>query len=162
MADSKQAQAKTAEQEAAVRRRQHRRAVRLGIILPMVLGFLLVLMLAAAAVALHQGSALADIFLTVAILCPMVICMLPIYLVLVILIGLMGRANDAAAGGLLRLSGLLGSVEGRIDPIIHAAAHLTIRWNSAFTLLDKLAFRVFDPKTAAPPSGDIEQEKELP
>ncbi|MCK6577186.1 MAG: hypothetical protein L6Q98_03665 [Anaerolineae bacterium] len=162
MADSKEAQAKTAEQEAAVRRGQRRRTVRLGIILPMVLGFLLILTLAAAAVALRQGAALADIFFTVAILCPMVICMLPIYLVLVILIGLMGRANDAVAGGLLRLNGLLGSGEGRIDPIIHAVAQLTIRWNSMFAILDKLAFHVFDPNTAAPTSSGTEQEKELP
>lgn len=162
MADSKEAQAKTAEQEAAVRRRQHRRAVRLGIILPTALVFLLIVTLAVAAVALRQGSAVADIFLTVAILCPVAICMLPIYLVLVILIGLMGRANHAAAGGLLRLSELLGGVEGRIEPAIQVAARLTIRWNSMFAMLDKLAFQVFDPKPPAPPDGSMGQEKELP
>lgn len=128
------------------RRWKHRRNVLLAIVLPFIGGFLVIVALSVAAIASGRSSTLADIFLTIVVLCPVAVCMLPIYFLLVILIGLMGRANQSAGRGLQRLNGLVDGVGIRAVGATNRVAGLSIRWNSAFAYLDKLLFRIFDPE----------------
>lgn len=145
---------KTFAEQANQRRKRHRRSVRTGIILPFVGTLLLLVVLTASALISGRAATIADMFLTILVLCPLAICLLPVYLVMVILIGLMGQANQSASKGLVRVGSLLDNLEGRVPALAEQAAQVTIRWNSAFAFLDKIAFRLFDPVEPKPEAED--------
>lgn len=128
------------------RRQRHRRNVLLAIVLPFIGGFLVIVTLTAVAIASGRSATIADIFLTLVVLCPVAVCMLPVYFLLVVLISLMGRANQSASKGLQRLNGLVDGAGIRAVGATNRLAGLTIRWNSAFAYLDKFLFRLFDPE----------------
>ena len=76
----------------------HRRAVRREIILPFVGGLLLIIVLVVIAAVEGETptSGVANTMLTVLILCPMALCLLPIYLLLVVAVVGMNRAHDCS------------------------------------------------------------------
>lgn len=162
MVDTSSTQPRTTAPDAGIRRKRHRRAVRLGIYLPFAGAFLVILALTGVALAGGQAGTVANIFLTIAILCPLAICVLPIYVLFLALISLMGRANRASARGLPRLGDSLVNAEGRAADVVQRIAGYTIRWNSAFAFLDKVASRVYDSEAGTRSTSDSHVKRELP
>jgi hypothetical protein len=90
---------------------KHRRQTLVQIILPLALVLLLIIGLLAAALLWllprrPQVSILADVMFTVLMLCPAVLCVLPITIGLVSAVFAMNRAHDSAARPLRRLEAL--------------------------------------------------------
>jgi hypothetical protein len=124
----------------------HRRAVRLEILLPFVGGLLLIIVLVviAAVAGKTPTSGVANTMLTVLILCPMALCLLPIYLVLVVAVFGMNRVYDMLAKPLRQLQELSLKLRDRTYSLSDRAARTSINLNARFAPLDKLIFSVFD------------------
>jgi hypothetical protein len=119
--------------------------------------FIVVLLVILAAVgiagALPRGAQtgiIADILLTVLILCPLTLCLFPLYLVLVFLVVQMGRAHQAVGRGMARLNGVTVSARSRTERVADGWAKRSIRVNSVFAPLDRLIFSLFDPPQSRP------------
>jgi len=126
--------------------RNHRRAVRLEIILPFAIGLVLIIVLVviAALAGKTPNSGIANTLLTVLLLCPMAICLLPIYLLLVLAVVGMNRAHEAIAKPLRQLQALSLQLRDRTYSISDRAARTSINFNARFALVDKLIFSAFD------------------
>ena len=124
----------------------HRRAVRREILLPFVAGLILIIVLVviAAVAGKTPASGVANTMLTVLILFPMALCLLPIYLLLVVAVVGMDRAYEAVAKPLRQLQDLSLKLRDRTYSLSDRAARTSINFNSRFALLDKLIFSVFD------------------
>jgi hypothetical protein len=124
----------------------HRRAVRWGMILPFSGGLVLIIVLVI--IAALEGetptSGVANTLLTVLILCPAAICLLPIYLLLVIAVVGMDRAYNAVAKPLRQLEALSLTVSQRTKSLSNSADRSVINLSTRFALLDKLIFSAFD------------------
>src|SRR3982751_4009599 len=86
----------------------HRRAVRLEILLPFAGGLLLIILLVviAAIAGKTPTSGVANTMLTVLMLCPMALCLLPVYLLLVVAVFGMNRVYNLIAKPLRQLQEL--------------------------------------------------------
>jgi len=124
----------------------HRRAVRLEILLPFVGGLLLIIVLVviAAVAGKTPTSGVANTMLTVLILCPMALCLLPIYLLLVVAVFGMSRVYNLIAKPLRQLQELSLKLRDRTYSLSDQAARTSINLNARFAPLDKLIFSVFD------------------
>ncbi len=124
----------------------HRRAVRREILLPFIGGLILVvvLLLIAAIAGQVPTSAVSTTLLTVLILIPMAICLLPIYIVLVLAIFGMNRAHHGIAKPLRQLQLLSIKLRHRSESLSEQAARASISVNARFAPLDKLVFSLFD------------------
>ena len=124
----------------------HRRAVRLEILLPFVGGLLLIVVLVviAAVAGKTPTSGVANTMLTVLILCPMALCLLPIYLLLVVAVFGMSRVYNLIATPLRQLQELSLKLRDRTYSLSDRAARTSINLNARFAPLDKLIFSVFD------------------
>ncbi|MBI1258982.1 MAG: hypothetical protein GC204_16040 [Chloroflexi bacterium] len=124
----------------------HRRAVRLEILLPFVGGLLLIILLVviAAVAGKTPTSGVANTMLTVLLLCPMALCLLPIYLLLVMAVFGMNRVYDLLAKPLRQLQELSLQLRDRTYSLSDRAARTSINLNARFAPLDRLIFSVFD------------------
>ncbi len=124
----------------------HRRAVRREIVLPFAGGLLLIIALVV--IAASQGATptngVANTMLTLLVLCPLALCLLPVYLLLVLAVMGMNRAHDGIAAPLLRLEKLTLALRDRTYSLSDRAARTTINLNARFAPLDKLLFSLFD------------------
>jgi hypothetical protein len=124
----------------------HRRAVRREIVLPFAGGILLIVVLVV--IAALQGetpiSGVSTTMLTVLILCPLALCLLPIYLLLVFAVVGMNRAHDGIARPLRSLENLSLTLRERTTSASDRLARTTINWSARFAPLDKLVFSLFD------------------
>src|SRR4051794_15220821 len=95
--------------------RVHRRAMRREILLPFAGGVILVvvLVIVAAAEGATPTSGVANTMLTVLILCPLALCLLPVYLLLVLAVVGMNRAHDLIAKPLRQLEALTLTLRDR-------------------------------------------------
>lgn len=136
--------------------RTHRRAVRRQIVLPFAGGILLVVALVvfAASQGAAPTSGAANTLLTLLILCPMALCLLPLYLLLVLVVAGMSVAHDGLARPLRRLEDLTLTLRDRTYSLSDRAARTTINLNTRFAPLDKLLFSLFD--RPASPEDDHE------
>ncbi len=127
-------------------RHMHRRALRREILLPFAGGVILivVLVIVAAVEGATPTSGVANTMLTVLILCPMALCLLPVYLLLVLAVVGMNRAHDAIAKPLRQLEALTLTLRDRTHSLSDRAAQVTINLNARFAPLDKLLFSLFD------------------
>jgi len=121
--------------------REHRRQTRLTIWLPFAGGLLLLLILMI--IAASQGGAriaiIGDFFLTLFVLCPVVVCMFPIYLLMVLMVFGMNTAHDKTAALLTRIEGVTIKLRDRTYSITDRAARASINVNSRFAFIDKLS-----------------------
>jgi hypothetical protein len=85
--------------------RRHRRQTLRGIILPVGLAFVILLMIAGLMFSMtaSQISMVSDVMVTLFVLVPMTLCLLPVYILLIIAAFGMGAANKASARQLRRL-----------------------------------------------------------
>lgn len=126
--------------------RVHRREVRRQIILPFAGGVLLIVALVV--VAALQGrtptSGVSTTMLTVLILCPLALCLLPVYLLLVMAVYGMNRAHSGIARPLRRAEAASLALRERTVSISDRLARQSINLNARFAPLDKLLFSAFD------------------
>jgi hypothetical protein len=124
----------------------HRRAVRREILLPFAGGLLLIVVLVV--LAASQGavptSGVANTLLTVVILCPLALCMLPVYILLVVAVFGMNRVHDTIGKPLRALENLTITLRERTYGISDRAARTTINLNARFAPLDRMVFSYFD------------------
>ncbi len=125
-------------------KRAIRRAIRRDILLPSILAFALIIILTVIALVSTRSAPIANIFMTLFLLCPLVLCMLPVYLVLMVLIVMMGRANTAVGKGLFHASTITSTAGDRVTSALERAARVTVGWNSRFAFIDRIASRIFD------------------
>lgn len=124
----------------------HRRAVRREILLPFAGGLILIVVLVV--IAASQGatptSGVANTMLTLLILCPLAICLLPVYLLLVLAVFGMNRAHNGVAKPLRALENTTISLKERTYSISDRMARTSINLNARFAPLDRLIFSYFD------------------
>ncbi len=114
--------------------------------LPFGLGIVLVVALVVIAAIEGQTptSGVANTMLTVLILCPMALCLLPIYLLLVMAVVGMSHAHDGIAQPLRRLENLTLTLRERTLSASDRLARESINLNARFAPLDRLLFSRFD------------------
>jgi hypothetical protein len=136
----------------------HNRALRREILLPVAGGALLIIALLIVAIAAGQTpvSGIANTMLTVLILCPLVLCLFPIYIVLIVALVGMNKAHNSIAKPLRRLEALSLSLRERTYSTSDRVARMSINLNSRFAPLDKLIFSAFDRPTPTPKEDENE------
>jgi hypothetical protein len=132
--------------------REHRRQTRLGIYLPFAGGIALLILLIV--IAANQGGArigvIGDFMLTLFILCPLAVCMLPIYLLIVLMVVGMNRAHRKTARALTRVEDLTVKLRDRTYSVTDRAARTSINLNSRFAFIERLS-TFGSPKTKGNP-----------
>lgn len=124
----------------------HRRETRLQIILPFVAGVVLVLVGGIIALLLPkrlQVSLIADLMLTVLVLCPAALCLFAVAIGFVAAAAGAGKLHGSLGSALSRVEGLSARVleqSGRVTDVINRQ---TIGLSARFAFLDKL-LGVFD------------------
>jgi hypothetical protein len=138
----------------------HRRQVRGQIVLPFLGGLLLIVGLVVVMVLLGRTptSAVANTLLTILILCPLALCLLPLYLVLALAVAGMSSAHSGIGRPLRRLENLSLTVRDRTYSITDRVARTSINLNARFAPLDKLIFSKFD----RPAQKEEEHEQPAP
>ena len=134
----------------------HRRETRRQILLPFAGGVVLVVALLIGVIVAGRvpASAAANLLLTVLVLCPLAICLLPLYFLLVVAIAGMSRAHSGIAAPLRRVEDLSAGLRDRTKTVTERAARMTITLNARFAPLDKTLFSLFD--RPAPDEDDHE------
>ncbi len=134
--------------------KQHRRDTQLQIILPLAGGGLLLLIALVIAMLLphfKQVAAVSDFLMTLLLLCPMAICLLPLALILTVAALYMNRVHDGTAGALGRLVMLSEKVSTRFDSAADTVAHKAIDVSVKLAPVEKQLFGAFDrPATTTP------------
>lgn len=127
----------------------HNRAVRREILLPFAGGLLLIIALIIVALVAGQMpiSGVANTMLTLLVLCPIVLCLFPIYLILIVALVGMNRAHNGIAKPLRRLEALSLQLRERTYSTSDRLARSSINLNTRFAPLDKLVFSLFDRPT---------------
>ncbi len=133
----------------------HRREMRLQIILPMLAGVLLLAVMVSSALLLPKGlqvSLIADLLLTIFVLCPTALCcLLPVALFVVMAVG-MNKAHGKLAETLERVEGQARTATDKaaqaMDSVNQRAADASAQFASLSTMVD-----VFDDR---PQSADTE------
>ncbi len=134
----------------------HRSAVRRTILLPFAGGIVLIilLMVVAGAAGATPVSGIANTMLTVLMLCPLAVCVLPVYLLLVLAVFGMNRVHEGVARPLRALEAQSLALRQRTYSIADRAARASINLNARFAPLDKVLFSAFD--RPAQPEDDHE------
>jgi high-affinity K+ transport system ATPase subunit B len=126
--------------------RAHRRAVRREILLPFAGGLILIVVLVV--IAASQGatptSGVANTMLTLLVLCPLALCLIPLYLLLVLAVVGMNRAHNGIAKPLRALENTTFTLRDRTYSISDRLARASINLNARFAPLDRLIFSYFD------------------
>lgn len=100
-----------------------------------------------------QTNIIANFFLTLIILCPMALCLLPFYLLLVFAVFNIGRLNTMAASGLAKANTLSTTTMHKTQTAAEGLAKRSIQFNLLFAPLDKAVFSLFD-RPAHPSDSD--------
>lgn len=126
----------------------HRRETLLWIILPVALGALLIAAGTTTAMLLPrriQVSVLADVLFTSLVLCPIVLCLLPLCVALVTAVFWMNRVHRSAARTLGRVEDMSRSLSDKAIQGMDTVSRASIAVNSKFAYLNRL-WGVFDRK----------------
>lgn len=130
-------------------KRLHRRDSRWRITLPLVLAFLLVFMLFAL-VALPaepvwrlRASAISDFLVSILIFCPLILCLFPVYLLVVALAWWATRLHQGAQHPLERLQTRLDQAGAQLQQAAESLSHKTIDWSAKLAPLLNL-LSIFD------------------
>jgi hypothetical protein len=134
------------EQRLAETEQTLRREQRLQIWLPFVIGVVIVLMLVVFAVLTPRVSVVANCLLTVLILCPAVLCFLPIYFVLVFAVSGMNSAYNSAARPLRGLERLSVRVLNRTVSLSDSLSRRSINFNARLAPLSNWMEHAFDER----------------
>lgn len=124
-------------------RRTHRNETLLHIVLPVLGGGLLIFIALVIALVLQrraQVQIIADVLTIVMLLCPMIICLFPLYLLMVLLAAATGRAHDSTIPYLEKLQNLTRSMAERVRSLMSAITKQVINLNTKIEpFLDSLS-----------------------
>jgi E3 ubiquitin-protein ligase DOA10 len=124
----------------------HRNETLLHIVLPVAGGGLLILIAVVIALVLQrrvQVQILADVLSIIFLLCPMLVCMFPIYLLLVVLAAGMGRIHDGTVPYLERVQNFTRAIAEQAHTLMSAITKRVISLSTKIEpFLDKLS--IFD------------------
>jgi hypothetical protein len=119
----------------------HRRETWLHILLPFLGGILLVAVLLIMALLLPQRaqvSLVADWMLTIFVLCPLALCLLPIYLLMMVAAFGMNKVHDKAASPLKRLEILSRTLAEKTISASESLSRASISLGTRFAFLDHI------------------------
>ncbi len=125
-----------------------RGAARRAIWLPFIGALIVILALVVATATfpdIRQTDLVAD-FLLIFVLCPAIVCFLPIYFLMVVAIYGMGRVNKGVAKPMMALERLTASIEQRTTNVSARAAKASITLNARLASIDRAIFSVFDER----------------
>jgi hypothetical protein len=138
---------------------EHNRDVLRYIILPMIgvgalilVGILIVILLPSRL----QVSIISDWLFSVLFLCPLVLCLFPVSIGMVLAVVGMNRAQNAAVNPLHKLINLSESVKNRTVQTTDAINQQTVSASTKFAFIDRL-LAVFDPPS--PPPDEVNKEE---
>ena len=145
--------------------RRHRRDVWLFIILPLTGGVLLIGIIMLFVLVLPrtmQVSLVADLTMTALMLCPLVICLLPISLGLATAAVMSGRLHQGSTGPLRRVETLSIKMSNRAVGLGERLSKLSIRFNAAFAPLLDWIERAFTARESVrhPTEGEDKHEQQ--
>lgn len=126
---------------------EHRRQSRRMIFLPFIVGVVAVLVLTIGAGLLGrlETAFVSNVMLTIFVLCPVALCLLPIYILLVVMVVGMNRAHDGLMRLLQRLLTLSEIARDRTYSITDRAARASINLNARLAPLD-IVYNAFEGK----------------
>lgn len=127
---------------------QHRRETRRQILLPLLAGTLLIVVLVGLVLILPrraQVGIIADFMLTVFMLCPAAVCLLPVTIGLLVAAFGTGRLHDRAAPPLRGLQARTAAISDRADTLANAVNQRVIAYSGRLGALLRL-FDVFEYK----------------
>lgn len=125
----------------------HAEETRREILVPFLIGVALVVVPVIIALLLprnNQTGLIADFLLTVFILCPAVICLLPIYLLMVVSAWGVGRLHDGVARPLAQVETFSKSLNTRTESLSDSVARRVISFSARFAKWDSAIFSTFD------------------
>ena len=131
----------------------HRRDWQIQIVLPMAAGVVLLILALVAAMLLPrfvQVKAVSDFLVTILLLCPMAICLLPLALVLTVGALYMNRVHTGTQGLLGRLVTLSEKFSTRFDSAADTVAHKAIDISVKLAPIEKQVFGAFDRPSNTP------------
>lgn len=134
----------------------HRRETRIGIILPLAVGIVVVLLGGVIAMLLPQRlqvSIIADLMVTLLMLCPSVLCLFVIAIGLVAAAAGMNKAHDSAGKALGKAEGLSARVLNTTERATEAINQRTINLSVKLAFLEKL-LGVFDRPALPSPKDE--------
>jgi hypothetical protein len=136
----------TPEQRLAETEKTLRRDQRLHIWLPFAVGAILLIVLVAFAALLPRVSVVANCLLTVLILCPALLCLLPIYFLTVFAVFGMNSLYNGAAKPLRSLEKLSARVLNRTTDVSDTLARSSINFNARLAPLSNWMEHAFDER----------------
>jgi len=139
--------------------RHLRRVARLTIWIPFILGFVaLIAMTTAAALLPSEGqTSLVANCMTILVLCPGVLCLLPIYLLFVAAAYGMDTLNRRISEPMMSLERFTQKVAQRTENVSERAARASITLNAQFASIDKAVLSIFDRPTS---NGSTDEQSE--
>jgi hypothetical protein len=123
---------------------------------PFILTLLVILASVVIAALLPRGAQtgiIADLLLTALVLCPLALCLFPVYMLLMFMVVHLQRTHSAAAGGLARLRGASTALNNGVERAASRWARRSIRFNAWFAGIDRLLFSIFDRPQSETGSG---------
>lgn len=136
----------------------HRRETRRLILLPFALGLLLVLGCVVVVLLLRRGSqisVISDLLILVFMLCPALLCMLPVTILMIMAVFGMNRVHDQAARPLRRIHEYSMMVANRVDETSLQVSQKTINISARFGMFYHL-FSIFNRLSSSRSKNDHE------
>lgn len=134
----------------------HRRETRMAIILPFAIGIVVVLAGGVIAMLLPQRgqvSIIADLMVTILLLCPSVLCLFAVAIGLVAAAAGMNKVHNGAGKALGRAEGLTARVLNRTERLTESVNQRTINLSVKLAFLEKL-LGFFDRPTLPSPKDE--------
>lgn len=136
----------TPEQRVAETQEKLQRDQRMTILLPFGIGTAVLLVLVLIAAAVSNVSVTANVMMTILLLCPAVICLLPIYFLLVVAVFGMNSVYNGAAKPLQALEKLTARLSHRTTQISDTVARQSINLNAHIAPLSNRLEHAFDER----------------
>lgn len=137
----------------------HRREITTQIILPLVGGSLFILLLFVGALLLQrrlQVSLVSDLMMTCLVLCPAVICLFPLYVVMMVMAFAMGKVSDAVAKPLYRMENWSKSLAHTATNVTDTINHKTIDLSAKLAPVEKILSAFDQPQNIQEENHDTD------
>ncbi|MDZ4763866.1 MAG: hypothetical protein SGI73_04885 [Chloroflexota bacterium] len=109
-----------------------------------------------------QANLIANFLLTLLILCPAAVCLLPLYLGLMIVVFNVQRAHRITANALAKVNTVSANTMHSTQRAAEGWAKRSIQFNLFFAPLDKALFSLFDRPARSTPSDQPQTKGESP
>ena len=156
MGQESQSQTESRQQHYQQLEKIQRRQTRRYIILPFILLFLIFIVIIGGIFALPTSSQVAvisDMLFTFFVLCPLVICMFPLTVIMLVLIALMNRLHDGTKSPLRRLEQWTYTMEQRVESLARIVDSRVINYAVKFAPIRRI-LTIFDTPSSSQDNKD--------